>query len=146
MSAAPQGSKLAKFLNHRVHVAVSNTRYFHGQLLGFDSHSNLILKDCEEFRTCKKRRAGKVKEQRRNLGLMILRGETVKHIDVVGPPPPSGTRLGATMTSTVVQPGGVAREKGAVTVPAPVQPSLITPGAAIGAPSINVIPPSKLPP
>ena len=50
MTAAPRGSKLAKFLNHRVNVVIGDHRYFVGQLLAFDSHSNIVLKDGEEYK------------------------------------------------------------------------------------------------
>ena len=36
---------------------------------------------------------------------MILRGDSVIHIDVIGPPPPSGNRLTASTASAVFQPG-----------------------------------------
>ena len=108
MSAAPRGSKLAKFLNHRVSVSISNSRYFVGQMLGFDTHANIVLKDCEEYRTLKKRKAGEARETKRNIGLVILRGDSVVHIDVIGPPPPSGNRLSASTASAVLQPGAIA--------------------------------------
>lgn len=147
MSAAPKGSKLAKFLNHRVSVSVSDHRYFVGQMLGFDSHSNVVLKDCEEFRVLKKRKAGQQRETKRNIGLMILRGDSVVHIDVIGPPPPSGNRLSASTAASVLQPGSVAAPKGTgvdkSTFKGTGGLTRVTDG--VGTASTSLIPPSALP-
>ena len=148
MSAAPRGSKLAKFLNHRVSVSVSDHRYFVGQMLGFDSHSNVVLKDCEEFRVLKKRKAGEQRETKRNIGLMILRGDSVVHIDVIGPPPSSGNRLSASTAASVLQPGSVAAvAKGAGVERAGFKGSggLTRVTEGVGSASANLIPPSALP-
>ena len=105
MSKAPRGSKLAKFLNSRVKVVVLDRRYFIGQMLAFDTHSNIVLRDCEEYRPQNRRKGGKIIESKRDIGLMVLRGETVSHIDIVGPPPPNGNRLSASTASYVLVPG-----------------------------------------
>jgi small nuclear ribonucleoprotein B and B' len=150
MSAAPRGSKLAKFLNHRVSVSIGDHRYFIGQMLGFDSHSNVVLKDCEEYRQLKKRKAGETREAKRNIGLMILRGDSVVHIDVIGPPPPSGNRMAASTAAAVLQPGLPAEKAGkGAGVPAATVPANLTglskPGPGVAAPSAKVLPSSALP-
>ena len=158
MSIAPKGSKLAKFINCRVNVVINDHRYFIGQMLGFDTHSNIILKDCEEFRKLKKRKSGEALETKRNIGLMILRGDTVLHVDVIGPPPPNGNRLAASSASAVLQPGSVSEKvigKGAgISVEEkPVNFTALTkPTSGIGTSSINLnknlpppIPSSQLP-
>ena len=105
MSQAPRGSKLARFINSRVKVMVMDRRYFIGQMLAFDTHSNIVLKDCEEYRQQNRRKGGKIVESKKCIGLMVLRGETVSHIDIIGPPPPSGNRLAASTASCVLIPG-----------------------------------------
>lgn len=67
-----------------------------------------MLSDTEEFRTMRKGSRANVIEERqekRNLGLIILRGENVVSIAVEGPPPPSA--------SGRLAPGGPGRASGA---------------------------------
>jgi small nuclear ribonucleoprotein B and B' len=151
MAVTPSGSKLAKFLNYRVQVSVGDRRYFIGQMLGFDTHSNIVLKDCEEYRRLRKRKAGQTREVKRNIGLMILRGDSVISIAIIGHPLPSGNRMTASTAASVLQPG-ISLEKGlgrghAMTAanPPPNIQGLMKPGAGVGLASTKVIPTSALP-
>ena len=155
MTTAPRGSKLSKFINHRVSVSINDHRHFVGQLLGFDSHSNIVIKDCEEYRQLKKRNAGESREVKRNIGLMVLRGDTVVHVDVIGPPPPSGNRLSASTASAVLQPGisqdkviskgtGISGQKEPSVSLSKPAPGVGTASAALKA-APSILPPSALP-
>lgn len=81
-------------MEHRLRITLSDSRTITGTFLAFDKHLNLVLSDTEEFRTMRKGSRANVIEERqekRNLGLIILRGENVISIAVEGPPPPSAS-------------------------------------------------------
>lgn len=79
-------------MEHRIRVTLTDSRTMVGTFLAFDKHLNLVLCDTEEFRTLRSKgdRSAVVEErqEKRSLGLIILRGETVVSIAVEGPPPP----------------------------------------------------------
>lgn len=86
-----KGSKLLRYVEHRLRITLTDSRTITGTFLAFDKHLNLVLADSEEFRTLKGSKQNIVEErqEKRNLGLIILRGENVVSIAVEGPPPPS---------------------------------------------------------
>eukprot|EP00871_Galdieria_phlegrea_P003783 jgi/Galph1/4405/GphlegSOOS_G3059.1 len=86
--AVPRNSKLLQHINYRLRVSLDDQRVIVGQLLAFDKHLNLVLNDCEEFRKLKKQD----KEEKRALGLVLLRGESVISLTVESPPPEQTTR------------------------------------------------------
>ncbi|KAF9517787.1 hypothetical protein BS47DRAFT_1482995 [Hydnum rufescens UP504] len=88
-----KGGKMQALINWRLKITLNDGRALVGQMLAFDRHMNLVVVDCEEFRrirTKKKAEDGEPvipQEQKRTLGLVIIRGEVVVSISVEGPPP-----------------------------------------------------------
>ncbi|VEU23682.1 DEKNAAC105028 [Brettanomyces naardenensis] len=97
----PRKAKLATLLNFKVRVTTTNSSQFIGTLISFDRYMNLVLVDCEEFRLTKKSQGdlrkqtrqnkriideSGIKEQKRLLGLVILRGEGIVSVVVEAAP------------------------------------------------------------
>ncbi|KAI9293956.1 hypothetical protein K502DRAFT_317649 [Neoconidiobolus thromboides FSU 785] len=84
-----KNNKLINLLNYRLRVTLIDKRVFTGQMMAFDTHMNLVIADCEEFRKTKAKEGKEQVELKRTLGLVILRGEHIVTISVDGPPPPN---------------------------------------------------------
>lgn len=115
--ALSKGSKMLNLINYRLRITLADSRVFTGQMLAFDKHMNLVLADCEEFRRVKPKSGAKVKEglaeqeEKRTLGLIILRGENIVSLSVDGPPPPTHEELKA-RAATAAGAQGMARPPG----------------------------------
>ncbi|CCE35355.1 hypothetical protein E4U22_002674 [Claviceps purpurea] len=135
--------KMAGYINWRMRVTLNDGRAMTGQMLAFDKHMNLVLADTEEFRRVK-RKANKPAapgsssqlvetEEKRTLGLTIVRGAHIISLSVESPPPvdPSA-RLGKSapggIPSTLAAGPGVAKPAGRGAPP----PSLAGPAAGVG--------------
>ena len=126
MPTGSKGSKLLRYIEHRLRVSLVDGRTIVGTFLAFDKHLNLVLVDAEEYRHAKKKAATtknaangsaiiEERVEKRTLGLIILRGENVASVAVDGPPPP-----GNVASSAAASAGGpgVARGGGRGAVPA----------------------------
>ncbi len=59
--------------------------------MAFDRHMNIVLGDTEEYRKIKAKKGQGIseeKEEKRALGLIVVRGDSVVSMTIHGPPPP----------------------------------------------------------
>ncbi|KAL0089086.1 hypothetical protein F4703DRAFT_1448861 [Phycomyces blakesleeanus] len=143
-----RNSKMMNIVNYRLRITLSDSRVLTGQMLAFDKHMNLVLADCEEFRKVKpkgKKVEGQTElEQKRTLGLVILRGETIVSMSVDGPPPPSFDDLPSRGPALMSGPGfGRPAGRGLPAAPPPGAPmmGLSGPVRGVGGPAPHMMQP-----
>ncbi|CAH2351772.1 putative small nuclear ribonucleoprotein-associated protein B [[Candida] railenensis] len=96
MATPTKKTKMSDLINYRLKITTIDKRTFVGQLLAFDNHLNLVLSNTEESRITKKSysdlkkgsiTSDSIVEEKRSLGLIILRGEQVVSFNIESPPP-----------------------------------------------------------
>ncbi len=65
---------LENFLNKRISLLLKDNRVLEGKLVGYDDYMNMVLEDTEE----------KTEEMTRRLGTVILRGNNVVRMSLIG--------------------------------------------------------------
>ncbi|KAG0529664.1 hypothetical protein BDA96_05G117600 [Sorghum bicolor] len=130
----PKGSKMLQFVNYRMRVMIQDGRQLMGKFMAFDRHMNLVLGDCEEFRRLPPSKSSKTtgdREERRMLGLLLLRGEE-------GLPPPDESRAKAATAGEALAGPGVGRAVGRGVPTGPLlqaAPGLAGPVRGVGGPA-----------
>ncbi|KAL7069521.1 LSM domain-containing protein [Cryptosporidium serpentis] len=136
---------MQKYINYRVRVTVQDDRMLVGNLMAFDKHMNVVLSDCQEYRSIKKK-GEDLKEVKRSLGFIVLRGENIVTITAEAPPKSQSKRVTETPSVGNVQvigrgtvipavgtiPGTIMTP-GHINIPMPALGSLpiITPGVGV---------------
>ncbi|PRQ41852.1 putative LSM domain-containing protein [Rosa chinensis] len=147
-----KSSKMLQFINYRMRVTIQDGRQLVGKFMAFDRHMNLVLGDCEEFRKLppakgaaakKNTNTNEDRDDRRTLGLVLLRGEEVISMTVEGPPPQEESRAKAASAAALSGSGiGRAAGRGIVTPPvAQAQPGLSGPVRGVGGPAPGMMQP-----
>ncbi|KAI9694010.1 MAG: hypothetical protein M1822_003281 [Bathelium mastoideum] len=141
--------KMQNLINYRMRVTLTDGRQMTGQMLAFDKHMNLVLADTEEFRRVKRKptkaqqapgQAAPImieSEEKRTLGLTIVRGTHIVSSSVDGPPPSDpAARLGTSAPggaggapATMAAGTGISRPAGRG-----LPPGLTGPAAGVGGP------------
>ncbi|KAG0033457.1 hypothetical protein BGZ81_008410 [Podila clonocystis] len=139
--AISKNSKMMNLINFRLRITLSDSRVLTGQMLAFDKHMNLVLADCEEFRKVKAKSSAKAptgateREEKRTLGLVILRGETIVSMSVDGPPPPSAEDQKARISQLSAGTGVAAPAGRGMPVVPGAAPGLTGPVRGVGGPA-----------
>eukprot|EP00462_Mataza_sp_D1_P001148 CAMPEP_0175093344 /NCGR_PEP_ID=MMETSP0086_2-20121207/2960_1 /TAXON_ID=136419 /ORGANISM="Unknown Unknown, Strain D1" /LENGTH=203 /DNA_ID=CAMNT_0016366295 /DNA_START=22 /DNA_END=633 /DNA_ORIENTATION=+ len=136
-----KGNKMLQYVNWRMRIQITETRTLLGTFMAYDKHMNLVLGDCEEYRKVRGKKASEEREEKRLLGLVLLRGENVISMSAESPPPPQSR------AQAVAGPGqGKPAGRGMAIAPLAAAPKgLSGPVKGIGGPAADMMRPQVRP-